>query len=79
MFYSGGTLIMDHGYGISSTFIHLSEVLVKAGDKVKKGDPVGKVGQGGRATGPHLDWRINWYDVRLDPQLIMPEMPKSKK
>lgn len=75
MFYSGGTVIMDHGYGLSSTFIHLSEVLVKEGDKVKKGDPVGKVGAGGRATGPHLDWRINWYNVRLDPQLIMPPMP----
>ncbi|MCG8317659.1 MAG: M23 family metallopeptidase [Pseudomonadales bacterium] len=77
MFYSGGTLIMDHGYGISSTFIHLSEVLVKVGDKVKQGDPVGKVGAGGRATGPHLDWRINWYKVRLDPQLLMPAMPDS--
>lgn len=77
MFYSGGTLIMDHGYGISSTFIHLSEVLVKAGESVKQGDPVGKVGAGGRATGPHLDWRINWYNVRLDPQLLMPPMPKN--
>ncbi|MDX1693921.1 MAG: M23 family metallopeptidase [Ketobacteraceae bacterium] len=82
MFYSGGTLIMDHGYGISSTFIHLSEVLVKKGDKVSQGDPVARVGAGGRATGPHLDWRINWYDVRLDPQLIMPPMvtpPDEKK
>lgn len=77
MFYSGGTLIMDHGYGISSTFIHLSDVLVKSGDKVAKGDPVGKVGAGGRATGPHLDWRINWYGVRLDPQLLMPVMPTN--
>lgn len=77
MFYSGGTLIMDHGYGVSSTFIHLSEVLVKVGDEVKQGDPVGRVGAGGRATGPHLDWRINWFGVRLDPQLILPEMPKS--
>lgn len=74
MFYSGGTLIMDHGYGISSTFIHLSEVLVKPGDKIRQGDPIAKVGAGGRSTGPHLDWRLNWYDVRLDPQLIMPPM-----
>ena len=74
MFYSGGTLIMDHGYGISSTFIHLSEVLVKEGDKIRQGDPVARVGAGGRSTGPHLDWRINWYHVRLDPQLIMPPM-----
>lgn len=77
MYYSGGTIIMDHGYGISSTFIHLSEVLVKPGDKIKQGDPVGKVGAGGRATGPHLDWRINWFNVRLDPQLIMPQMPEQ--
>lgn len=75
MYYSGGTLIMDHGYGVSSTFIHLNEVLVKAGDKIKQGDIVAKVGSKGRSTGPHLDWRINWYSVRLDPALIMPDMP----
>lgn len=75
MFYSGGTIIMDHGYGISSTFIHLSKVHVKVGDHVKRGDLLGEVGAGGRATGPHLDWRINWYKVRLDPQLIMGSMP----
>lgn len=71
MFYSGGTLIMDHGYALSSTFIHLSEVLVEEGQRVKKGEVVGKVGAGGRATGPHLDWRMNWKSVRLDPALIL--------
>lgn len=75
MYYSGGTLIMDHGYGVSSTFIHLNEVLVSVGDKIKQGDVVAKVGSKGRSTGPHLDWRINWYGVRLDPALIMPAMP----
>ena len=79
MYYSGGTLIMDHGYGISSTFIHLDEVLVKVGDKIKKGDIVAKVGSKGRSTGPHLDWRINWFGVRLDPALIMPDMPTTQK
>ena len=79
MYYSGGTLIMDHGYGISSTFIHLDEVLVKVGDKIKKGDIVAKVGSKGRSTGPHLDWRINWFGVRLDPALIMPDMPSIQK
>lgn len=78
MFYSGGTLIVDHGYGISSTFIHLSEVLVKPGDTIRQGDPIAKVGAGGRSTGPHLDWRINWYHVRLDPQLIMPPMVSNQ-
>ncbi len=71
MFYSGGTLIVDHGYGVSSTFIHLSEVLVKEGEEVVQGQAIAKVGAGGRATGPHLDWRINWYDVKIDPQLVL--------
>lgn len=71
MYYSGGTLIVDHGYGISSTFIHLSEILVEEGAYVVQGQDVAKVGAGGRATGPHLDWRMNWYKVRLDPALIL--------
>lgn len=71
MYYSGGTLIIDHGYGVSSTFLHLSELLVKKGDKIAQGDVIAKVGRGGRATGPHLDWRINWFDVRIDPQLVL--------
>lgn len=74
MFFSGGTLIMDHGYGVSSTFMHLSRLLVKSGDKVAAGDVVGEVGATGRATGPHLDWRINWFDVRIDPQLVVAPM-----
>jgi len=77
MFYSGGTIIMDHGFGISSTFIHLSEVLVSEGQPVKQGDVIGKVGQSGRSTGPHLDWRINWFSHRLDPAfLIGLQMPE---
>ena len=75
MFFSGGTLIMDHGYGVSSTFMHLSRLLVKTGDKVAAGDVVGEVGATGRASGPHLDWRINWFDVRIDPQLVVAPMP----
>lgn len=79
MYYSGGTLIMDHGYGISSTFIHLSKVLVKVGEKVKRGQVIAEVGSGGRSTGPHLDWRINWYKVRLDPQLVMEGIPMPNR
>ena len=71
MFYSVGTLIINHGYGVSSTFIHLSEVLSSVGQKVKKGDVIAKVGATGRASGPHLDWRINWFEVRLDPELVL--------
>jgi murein DD-endopeptidase MepM/ murein hydrolase activator NlpD len=78
MFYSGGTLLIDHGYGISSTFIHLSELLVEEGQQVAPGDPIARVGATGRATGPHLDWRINWFDVRLDPALVLEQFPAAK-
>ena len=71
MFYSGGTLILDHGYGVSSSFLHLSEILVKEGQEIKQGDLIAKVGKGGRATGPHLDWRMNWFDVRIDPLKVI--------
>lgn len=73
-YYSGGTLIMDHGYGVSSTMIHLSEVLVEDGQTVKQGEPVAKVGASGRATGPHLDWRLNWFEAKLDPVTVVPPM-----
>jgi len=75
MYYSGGTLIVDHGHGVTSTFIHLNEVLVKPGDEVKPGDMIARVGSSGRATGPHLDWRINWFDVRIDPALVLKDFP----
>lgn len=71
MFYSGGTMIIDHGHGISSTFLHLSHSFVKKGDMVKQGDVVASVGNSGRTTGPHLDWRINWFDVKIDPALVL--------
>jgi murein DD-endopeptidase MepM/ murein hydrolase activator NlpD len=75
MYFSGGTLVMDHGFGVTSTFIHLSEVSVEVGQQVRRGQPVGKVGATGRATGPHLDWRMNWFKVRLDPVLHVGAMP----
>ncbi|TRX57507.1 M23 family metallopeptidase [Thalassomonas sp. M1454] len=71
MFYSGGTLIIDHGHGVTSTFLHLSGSKVKVGDHVKQGQNVAMIGSTGRSTGPHLDWRINWHDVRLDPALAL--------
>ncbi len=71
MFYSGGTLMVDHGLGVSSTFLHLSKILVKEGDEVKQGDIIAHVGKSGRATGAHLDWRINWFKVRIDPQQVL--------
>lgn len=75
MFFSGGTLIIDHGHGLSSTFIHLSEILVKQGDVIAQGQMIAKVGKTGRATGAHLDWRMNWFEERVDPQLLVGPMP----
>ncbi len=72
MFYSGGTLIVDHGFGVSSTFIHLNSIDVKDGQEIKQGEKIATIGATGRATGPHLDWRINWFKSRLDPQLLVP-------
>ncbi|WP_037440340.1 M23 family metallopeptidase [Shewanella mangrovi] len=74
MFYSGGTMIIDHGFGVSSSFLHLSKLYVKPGTQVKQGQKVAEVGATGRVTGPHLDWRINWYQMRLDPQSLVPSM-----
>jgi murein DD-endopeptidase MepM/ murein hydrolase activator NlpD len=74
MFFSGGTLIVDHGHGLSSTFIHLSAILVKNGARVRQGDVIAKVGATGRASGPHLDWRMNLLKSRLDPQLLVDPM-----
>ena len=72
MYYSGGTVILDHGQGLSSTFLHLSKILVEAGTFVKQGDPIARVGATGRANGPHLDWRMNWLDRRINPQPLLP-------
>ena len=76
MYYSGGTLIMDHGMGVSSTFIHLSKIHVKEGEVVKQGQLIADIGATGRVTGPHLDWRINWFKERLDPALLV-ELPSA--
>lgn len=78
MYYSGGTLIMDHGFGVSSSFLHLSELLVKVGERVRQGQIVAKIGAGGRSTGPHLDWRMNWYKQRIDPALLVSPMPSVR-
>jgi murein DD-endopeptidase MepM/ murein hydrolase activator NlpD len=79
MYFSGGTIILDHGHGLSSTFLHLSEVLVEAGTRVDKGLLIGRVGSTGRASGPHLDWRMNWLDKRVDPQQLVSGLPVAEK
>ncbi len=76
MFFSGGTLIIDHGHGVSSTYLHLSEILVREGQQVDRGEEIARVGATGRATGPHLCWRINWFQERLDPKSVVGEMPR---
>jgi murein DD-endopeptidase MepM/ murein hydrolase activator NlpD len=76
LYFSGGTLIVDHGYGLSSTFLHLSEILVKVGARVEQGQAIAKVGATGRVTGPHLDWRMNLENVRIDPVLVLEVLPE---
>ena len=71
LFYTGGTLIFDHGHGISTLYMHMEKILVKKGQKVKQDDIIGTVGSTGRATGAHLDVRLNWFQTRLDPATVL--------
>jgi len=71
LYFSGGTIILDHGQGLSSSFLHLSKLLVEVGTEVEKGDLIAEIGATGRASGPHLDWRMNWLNRRVDPQLLI--------
>ena len=71
MYFTGGTIIFDHGHGISTLYMHMKDINVEVGQKVKKGQIVGTLGQSGRATGPHLDIRLNWFDIKLDPASIL--------
>ena len=71
LYYTGGTIIMDHGHGISTIYSHLENVMVTVWDKINQGDIIGTVGSTGRSTGPHLDFRINWFQTRLDPMSLL--------
>lgn len=71
LYLTGGTLLLDHGFGVSSNFLHLSRIDVKVGDRVEQGQVIAAVGATGRATGPHLHWGMNWFDVRIDPLLVL--------
>ena len=71
LYYTGGTVIMDHGHGVSTIYSHLENVLVSVGDFINQGDIIGTVGSTGRSTGPHLDFRINWFQTRLDPMSVL--------
>jgi murein DD-endopeptidase MepM/ murein hydrolase activator NlpD len=68
LFYTGQTIMLDHGLGLNSVYAHLSAITVKLGQKIKRGEVIGKVGASGRATGPHLHWGLAWGEVRLDPE-----------
>lgn len=77
LYFTGGTVMIDHGHGLHSIYAHMQEVLVEVGQGVARGAPVGKVGATGRATGPHLHWGIYWFDNALDPALLVGPMPNS--
>ena len=72
MYYTGGTIIIDHGHGLTSALLHLSALSVKVGQIIARGQRIGAIGATGRATGPHLDWRINWFERRIDPAFLLP-------
>ena len=76
MYFSGGTLILDHGHGLSSSFLHLDRIHVTKGQSISRGNIIAEVGATGRVTGAHLDWRINLFQERLDPQLLVPPMSR---
>lgn len=78
MYFAGKTVVLDHGHGLASTFIHMSKILVKLGDKVRKGQSVGLVGATGRATGPHLHWSLSWFQTRIDPMRAVGPMPRPQ-
>ena len=71
LYFTGATLIFDHGHGISTLYMHLDKIFVEKGDIVKQGDVIGTVGSSGRSTGPHLDVRLNWFGTRLDPATVL--------
>lgn len=77
MYYSGGTIMLDHGHGLSSSFLHLDSVTVKTGQRISQGDIIGTIGASGRVTGPHLDWRMNLFKLRIDPRPLVGEMPDA--
>lgn len=80
LYLTGGTLLIDHGHGLSSSYLHLSRIDVEAGQRVERGERIGAVGATGRASGPHLHWGMNWFEVRIDPALLPapPDQPTGE-
>ncbi len=83
LYYEGGLILIDHGQGLISAFLHLNTLDVKKGDYIKKGEKIGSIGATGRATGPHLDWRVKWKKRQIDPEFLLKMQPvftsKQKK
>jgi len=77
MFFTGKTVLIDHGLGVGTSYSHLSRIAVRPGQRVSKGQVIGRIGKTGRATGPHLHWGLTWNRVRLDPGLVVGPMPKA--
>ncbi len=78
MVLTGQTLLLDHGLGVKSIYVHLSDMTVKVGDTVKRGQLIGRVGKTGRATGPHLHWGVSWFDLQLDAaKVVESDQPPS--
>jgi hypothetical protein len=69
----GNLLMIDHGMGLNSAFLHLSRIDVKLGEHVRQGQQIGTIGMTGRATGPHLHWGMKWRDERIDPAMLLPQ------
>ncbi len=77
LYFSGNTVFIDHGLGVNTSYLHLDSIAVQEGQFVQAGEKIGTLGATGRATGPHLHWGLNWFEVRLDPALIVPPMPAA--
>lgn len=75
LYLTGGTVMLDHGFGLSSVFLHMSRIDVKVGQRLQQGQVIGAAGMSGRATGPHVHWGMNWFGVRIDPLLLVPPAP----
>lgn len=78
MYFNGNMVFIDHGHGLKTAYLHMSRIDVKVGQKVKRGDRIGAIGQTGRVTGPHLHWMMYWFNVKLDPAWVVPERPGSR-
>jgi murein DD-endopeptidase MepM/ murein hydrolase activator NlpD len=78
MYYSGNTVVLDHGFGLTSAYLHMKDISVEKGQMLHQGDRIGSVGATGRVTGAHLDWRFNWFNERLDAALIAGPMPETQ-